>query len=80
RHGLELRADVLNFANLLSSDYGTGFAFVTMQPVLPAGANAAGQPQFRLRNISGELITETFTRTATTADVYRVQLGLRYLF
>ncbi|HEY0022207.1 MAG TPA: carboxypeptidase regulatory-like domain-containing protein [Longimicrobium sp.] len=80
RHGLELRADVLNFANLLSSDYGTGFAFVTTQPVLPAGTNAAGQPQFRLRNINGELITETFTRTAATADVYRVQLGLRYLF
>jgi hypothetical protein len=48
--------------------------------LLPAGADATGRPQFRLRNINGELITETFTRTAATADGYRVQLGLRYLF
>ncbi|MBW3654856.1 MAG: TonB-dependent receptor, partial [Gemmatimonadetes bacterium] len=80
RHGLELRADVLNFGNFISSNFGTGYSFVTTQPLLPAGTDAEGRPQFRLRNINGELITDSFQRTAGTGDVYRVQLGLRYLF
>lgn len=80
RHGLELRADVLNFTNLLNEDWGAGHRFVTTQPLLPRGVNAEGEPVFRLRSIGGELISETFQRSAGPADLYQVQLGLRYSF
>ena len=80
RHGLELRADVLNFGNMLHSGWGTGYSFVTTQPLIPAGVDAQGRPRFRLRNIGGELIRESFQRTADLNDVYQVQLGVRYNF
>jgi hypothetical protein len=80
QHGLELRADVLNFGNLLSSNFGTGYSFVTTQPLIPQTPDAQGRPVFRLRQNNGELISQSYQRTAGTGDVYRVQLGLRYLF
>ena len=79
-HGVELRLDVLNFGNLLSGNFGTGYAFTTTQPLLPQGSDAQGRPLYRLRNIDGQLIRESFVRTAGVADVHRMQLGLRYTF
>jgi hypothetical protein len=80
RNGVELRADVINFTNLLNSDWGQGHAFVSEQPLIARGADDDGRVQYRLRNLGGELITESFRRTAGPADVWRVQLGLRYTF
>jgi len=80
RNSLEIRADVLNFTNLLNSDWGQGHAFVTTQPLLAAGADANGAAQYRLRNVGNQLITESFRRTSGLGDVWRLQLGLRYSF
>ena len=80
RHGVEVRADILNFGNFLNSDWGTGWAFTTTQPLLPQGADAQGRTLYRLRNINGELINRSFIRTANLGDVHRVQLGVRYTF
>jgi hypothetical protein len=80
RNGLEFRADILNVGNLLNSDWGTGHAFVTTQPLIADGVDAQGRARYRLRNIGNELITDSFRRTAGVGDVYRVQLGFRYTF
>lgn len=80
RNALELRADILNVGNLLNENWGQGYAFVTTQPLLAQGTDAQGRILYRLRNIGGELINESFRRTAGPSDVYRIQLGLRYTF
>lgn len=80
---LQIRMDILNFANLLNSDWGLGSRFVTTQPLLPASttADAQGRALHRLRNINRELLKpQTFEQTAGLNDVYRIQLGLRYIF
>lgn len=80
RNGLQLRLDFLNVANLLNKNWGVGERFVTTQPLISAGADAEGRAQYRLRNIGGELISESFQQTAGISDVYRVQLSVRYTF
>jgi len=80
RHGLEIRADILNFGNFLSGNWGTGYSFTSTQPLLPQTPDAQGRPVYRLRNIDGQLIRQSFQRTAGVGDVHRIQLGLRYSF
>jgi len=86
RNSLEFRADVLNFLNLLNSDWGVGKRFVTTQPlIVPSArdggaADAQGRPQYRLRTIGGDYVSKTFEPSATLGDVYRIQLSLRYRF
>jgi hypothetical protein len=77
---LQLRLDVDNVLNLLNSDWGVGHRFVTTQPLTNPSADANGALQYRLRSAGGQLIDKTFDRTAGPADVYRIQLGLRYTF
>jgi hypothetical protein len=43
RNGLEIRADILNFTNLLNSDWGLSWAAVTTAPLIPRGADAQGR-------------------------------------
>ncbi len=85
RNGVEIRADVLNFLNLLNKEWGVGKRFVTTQPlIVPTGApaDAQGRAQYRLRTITtgGDLISKTFEPTAGLGDVYRIQVSLRYRF
>lgn len=86
RNRLAIRLDILNFANLINSDWGLGQRFVTTQPLianasgLPA-ADGQGRAQYRLRAINRELLKpQTFEQTAGINDVYRIQLGVRYMF
>jgi hypothetical protein len=80
RHSFQIRADVLNFGNLLNSNWGVGQAFNTTQPLIARGADAQGRALYRLRNFGSSLISESYRATAGTSDVYRVQIGLRYTF
>ncbi|HEY0776918.1 MAG TPA: carboxypeptidase regulatory-like domain-containing protein [Gemmatirosa sp.] len=80
RNAVQIRLDVFNFANMLNHNWGVGQQFVTTQPLVAAGADANGAAQYQLATVGGQLISRTFQRTATTADVYRVQLSLRYTF
>jgi hypothetical protein len=83
RNGLQARVDVLNFTNLLSSDWGVGKRIVTTQPLTNV-AIVNNEVQYRLRNrvVDGqyELVTDTFEPNAGINDVYRVMFSLRYTF
>jgi outer membrane receptor protein involved in Fe transport len=85
RHQLEFRADVLNFLNLINSDWGVaqrpvaGTAPFT-QPLTNAAVDSQGRATYRLRVVNNELIGRTFEPTASIFDVYRVQFQLRYTF
>src|SRR5690606_29723304 len=86
RHSLQFRVDVLNVGNLLNQDWGVAQRLVSNQPlVVPSSAqggsvDAQGRAQYRLRVINNELLRAPLEQTADTADVYRVQFMLRYLF
>ena len=80
RNAVQVRLDVFNFTNMLSHSWGVGRQFVTTTPLVAQGADANGAAQYQLATVGGQLISHTFQRTATTADVYRVQLGVRYTF
>ena len=86
RHSLQFRADILNVANLLNKNWGTGVRFVNAQPLIVATAaqggsvSASGAPQYTLRAINGALMTKSFEPTAAIGDVYRIQFALKYNF
>lgn len=80
RNILEFRADILNVGNLLNKDWGIGQFATAPSPLVPAGTTPSGEPQFRLRNLGNQLITQSFQPTVGVSDVWRAQLGLRYTF
>lgn len=80
RNAFEVRLDILNFTNLINPDWGVGEVVRTAQPLIARPAAADGTPVYRLANVNGELISKTFTNTASLFDVYRLQLALRYKF
>jgi hypothetical protein len=89
-HRLQFRADVLNFGNLLNSDWGGGAAATTTQPLVTTSSSgtatcraaaATTAATYCLRTVSGALLPATpYSRTANINDVYRVQFGVRYFF
>jgi hypothetical protein len=86
RNSISLRADVLNFTNLLNNSWGQGQRLVNNQPlVVPTAAQGGpvdgdGVAQYRLRQIGGELMSKSLERTSFLNDVYRVQFSVRYNF
>jgi hypothetical protein len=86
RNGISIRADVLNFTNMLNSDWGVGQRLITNQPLITPTVDAAGRAAYRLRstNPTGtmhQLIApESFATNTGSTDVYRVQISLRYTF
>ena len=82
RNTLQLRLDIFNFGNLLNRQWGVGSRLVTTQPLTNGSLDpVTGALRYNLRNIGTELISTTYQPSSSaTADVYRMQLGLRYNF
>ncbi len=80
KNSLQFRLDILNFTNLLNKRWGVGDVFTTTSPLIFRGVANDGKPIYRLRNIGDQLISKTFEPSANIFDVYRIQLGVRYIF
>ena len=81
RNKLQLRVDVLNAGNLLNKNWGGAQRLVSNTPLVVRPTPAAtGIPLYRLRNIGTELMKQSYQRTSDLADVWRLQVGLRYSF
>lgn len=81
KNTLQLRFDILNFGNLLNDNWGQGLRVINNRPLVARGADANGRALYRMANLNPTtLISKSFERTAGTGDVWRMQLGLRYLF
>jgi hypothetical protein len=80
KNTLQFRIDILNFTNLLSKDWGVGDVFVSTQPLIFSKVDADGKPLYKLRNIGSKLIDKTYEPSASINDVFRIQLGIRYMF
>jgi hypothetical protein len=87
RNALQIRLDIVNFGNLLNSDWGVAQRPVgaintnqQLQILTNPGVDAQGRVTYRLATVANELITKTFQSSATTSDVYQLMLSLRYSF
>jgi hypothetical protein len=87
RNTLQFRLDILNFTNMINSDWGVGHRVVDASPlasVTPTGGAdpKAGWLRYTMRTVSqgGDLVSQTFRKTAFEADVWRMQFGFRYIF
>ena len=78
---LSLRLDILNLDNLINHNWGAGQRLVQSQPLVPKGADATGALTYNLRNVGTDLLPPaTYQNTIGIADVWRMQVGLRYTF
>ena len=80
KNTLQFRIDILNFTNLVNNDWGVGDVFTTTQPLIARPTPADGKALYRLRNVGDKLISTTFQQSANIDDVYRIQVGIRYIF
>ena len=83
-NSLQIRLDFLNFTNLLKSDWGVGQTLITRSPLASVAPDVTGAARYRLATLgtapNAVLISRTYQKLATTADVWRMQLGIRYMF
>jgi hypothetical protein len=79
-NSLQVRLDIFNVTNLLNNDWGVSQGFVTQRPLSSTGVDASGAPTYTLANVGHNLISQSFQRNVSTLDVWRLQLGVRYMF
>jgi hypothetical protein len=89
RNALQVRFDILNFGNLLSSSSGVGYTPVTSTPLTLASVGVNGVPSFRMAtqtiiNSAGTteviLARDRFVKSISLANTWQGQLTIRYTF
>ena len=85
RNTLQLRADILNFGNMLNDSYGVSQRVTNPQILAYSTINSAGEPVYKLatqKNADGStiLIKDTYQYNSSILDVWQAQIGLRYIF
>jgi Carboxypeptidase regulatory-like domain len=84
RNAIQLRADILNAANLLNNEWGLGNNVVTDRPLTFTGVTADGVPKYRMatERIGSEtfLLQNSTVKSKTQFDTWAAQFGIRYIF
>lgn len=84
KNSLQVRLDILNFTNMINSDWGLSQSVINNTPLVPVAplttGPTAGQARYTMRVVNGQLLNRTFQKNANLGDVWRMQLGLRYTF
>jgi hypothetical protein len=84
RNAFQIRADILNFGNMLNNEWGVSQRATNTQLLNFVSRDAAGVPTYRLatqRDASGTyLIKDTYQYNSSVFDVWTAQLGVRYTF
>ena len=80
RNTFQIRADFLNFGNLLNSNWGVGKRLVRNQILTNPAVDAQGRSTYRLVVVNNELLTRSYENTTFLADVYSFMISLRYAF
>jgi len=87
RNGLQIRADILNFGNLLNHDWGVGQrTSVTVNSnnqiaiLTNPAVDAQGRSTYRFAVVNNELASRTFVPSTFTSDVYQFMVSIRYSF
>lgn len=71
--------DILNIANLLNSDWGTGYV-CNQTAIFKVIDNNKDNHIYQFQTASGERLTETFSKSISDLYEYSFRLGVRYLF
>ncbi len=84
RNTLQLRADILNFGNMINDSWGVSQRVTNPQILAFSSVNSAGEPLYRLatqtENGNTSLIKTTYQKNSSVFDIWQAQLGLRYIF
>ena len=80
RQRFQVRADVINFGNLLNKNWGVSQRLVSNSPLTNPGVDSSGRATYRLRVINNQLMTTSLQQTSDLGDVYKVMLSFRYFF
>ena len=84
KNSFQIRADILNFTNMLNKDWGVSQRATATQ-LLAYQGTIAGVPYYKLAtqtldNGSRILAKDTFQKNSSVFDVWQAQLSLRYSF
>jgi hypothetical protein len=88
RNTIQLRADILNFGNMINNKWGVGNVSTTTQPLTIVATNNA-TPTYRLgtqnvRQPDGtnqtQLLGNSFTKAINIDNAWQAQIGIRYIF
>ncbi|MEP1257578.1 carboxypeptidase regulatory-like domain-containing protein [Algoriphagus sp.] len=81
RNTIQVSLDIVNFGNLLNSDWGIQENLNGAQNLLSrTGRNATQTPTFNMNRVSGELPTTPFQNASNFGTTWSMQFGLRYIF
>jgi hypothetical protein len=82
RNSVQARLDIVNVGNLLNKNWGTSQRILggNGQILTNPGVDALGRATYRLKVVNSQLINTTFEQNSGRADVFEIQLGLRYTF
>ncbi len=80
RHSGQIRLDIVNFGNLLNSNWGVSQRLVQNQILTNGAVDAAGRATYRMAVVNGALPTTSYQSTSGIADVYTLMLSFRYNF
>jgi hypothetical protein len=84
RNTLQIRADILNFGNLLNDEWGVSQR-ATNPNILAFQSVVNNEPTYKLATEkfadgTTGLIKNTYSKNASVFDVWTAQLGIRYIF
>jgi len=84
RNAFQIRADILNFGNMLNNKWGVSQRAGAPQLLNFVSRDAAGVPTYRLSTqrdaTSTFLAKDTYQYNSSVFDVWTAQLGIRYTF
>ncbi len=84
RHTVQFSAEVENFTNMISSDWGVSQRLVynngAILSVASTSGGPGGRPTFRMNTVNGALPTSTFESVININQTWRMNLGFRYSF
>jgi hypothetical protein len=80
RHSGQIRLDILNFGNMLNSDWGVGQRLIRNQILTNGGADPQGRATYRLAVVNNELLTRSLEKTSGFSDVWSMMVSFRYTF
>jgi len=84
RNTIQLRADILNFGNMISNQWGVGNQSTSTQPLSVASISAAGVPTYRfstqVKDGQTVLLQDSFVKSINVDNVWQAQIGIRYIF
>jgi len=81
KNTLQFRADLVNAGNMINDEWGVATITTTINPLQFQRRNATtNKPIYRFTELSGALPEASLRNGSRLADVWQVQLGVRYIF